>query len=194
MIGQYPCLDQSTQTRKFPAKSFFLNNYCGYFIKELPNGFLCLDNVIQTLVMLLDFRKAKNTRLAARVFLRFSTVLQHPAFSNHVIQTRKTIRHFFNTTRALNGEHFKEWARVFIKYLGPAPSPSPKPIHQHWMSNYTNQYRSLQKGRGNQSEYRVYLMLFRSRIRKNKYTAAGHFHNIFKKTHIANFFIRKLEI
>ena len=57
-------LDQSIQTRKFPAKRFFKNNYCGYFIKELlPNGFPCLDNVIQTLGMLLDFRKAKNTRL-----------------------------------------------------------------------------------------------------------------------------------
>ena len=74
---------------------FFLNNYCGYFIKELPNGFPCLDNVIQTFGMLLDFRKAKNTRLAACVFLRFSTVSQHPACLNHVIQTRKTIRYFF---------------------------------------------------------------------------------------------------
>ena len=41
LIGQYPCLDQSIQIRKFPVKRFFLNNYCGYFIKELPNGFLC---------------------------------------------------------------------------------------------------------------------------------------------------------
>ena len=31
----------------------------------------CLDNVIQTIGMLLDFRKAKNTRLAARVFYVF---------------------------------------------------------------------------------------------------------------------------
>ena len=56
-----------------------LNNYCGYFIKELPNGFLCLDTLIQTLGMLLDFRKPKKTRLTARVFLRFSQVSQHPA-------------------------------------------------------------------------------------------------------------------
>ena len=90
-------LDQSIQTRKFPAKRFFKNNYCGYFIKELlPNGFPCLDNVIQTLGMLLDFRKAKNTRLAARVFVRFFTVSQHPACLDHVIQTRKTVRYFFN--------------------------------------------------------------------------------------------------
>ena len=55
LIGQYPCLDQSIQTRTFPMhQKFFLNNYCGYFIK---NGFLCLDTLI---VMLLDFRKAKN--------------------------------------------------------------------------------------------------------------------------------------
>ena len=40
-----------------------------YFIKEIPNGFLCLHTLIQTLWMLLDFRKAKNTRLAFRVFL-----------------------------------------------------------------------------------------------------------------------------
>ena len=47
LIGQYPCLDQSIQTRKFPAKSIFLKlnycQYCGYFIKEIPNGFLYLD-------------------------------------------------------------------------------------------------------------------------------------------------------
>ena len=89
VIGQYSCLDQSIQTQKNPA------NYCGYFIKEIPNGSLCLDNVIQTLGMLLDFRKAKNTRLAARVFLRFSQVSQHPACLDHFFQTRKTIRYFF---------------------------------------------------------------------------------------------------
>ena len=81
--SEYPNTEISRQT-------FFLNNYCGYFIKELPNGFPCLDNVIQTLEMLLDFRKAKNTRLAACVFLRFSTVSQ-----DHVIQTWKTIMYFF---------------------------------------------------------------------------------------------------
>ena len=89
----------SIQTWKFPAKSFFLNNYFGYFIKELPNSFLCLDNVIQTLGMLLDFQKAKNTRLAARVFLRFSAVLQHPVHLDHVIQTRKTIRYNISLIR-----------------------------------------------------------------------------------------------
>ena len=45
-----------------------------------------------------DFRKAKNTRLAARVFLRFSQVLQHPKCLDQSIQTRKTIRYFFNIT------------------------------------------------------------------------------------------------
>ena len=92
----FPCLDTLIQTlgmcwwlvntrvwirvskhRNFPPKDFFLNNYCGYFIKEIPNGFPCLDTLIQTLGMWLDFRKAKNTRLVARVFfLRFSTVSQ----------------------------------------------------------------------------------------------------------------------
>ena len=37
-------------------------------VKEIPNGFPCLDILIQTRGMLLEFRKAKNTRLAARVF------------------------------------------------------------------------------------------------------------------------------
>ena len=62
---------------KFPAKSFFLNNYCGYFIKELPNGFPCLDNVIQTLGMLLDFRKAKNTRLVSSGSRNIPRVSKH---------------------------------------------------------------------------------------------------------------------
>lgn len=35
--------------------------------------------MIQELGTLQNFRKAKNTRLAARVFLRFSTVRQHSA-------------------------------------------------------------------------------------------------------------------
>ena len=45
--------------------------------------------------MLLDFRKAKNTRLAARVFLRFSQVSQHPACLDQSIQSpnTKTIRY-----------------------------------------------------------------------------------------------------
>ena len=64
MFGSgYPNTDISRQ------KVFFFNNYCGYFIKEIPDGFPCLDNVIQTLGMLLDFRKTKNICLAPRVFL-----------------------------------------------------------------------------------------------------------------------------
>ena len=53
----------------YPPKHFFLNSYSGYLIKEIPNGFLCLDTLIHTRRMLLDFWKAKNTRVAARVFL-----------------------------------------------------------------------------------------------------------------------------
>ena len=74
--SEYPNTDISRQ-------NFFLNNYCGYFLKEIFNGFLCLDTLIQTLGKLLNFRKAKNTRLAARVFLRFSQVSQHPACLDH---------------------------------------------------------------------------------------------------------------
>ena len=71
--SEYPNTDISRQ------KLSFLNNY---FIKELPNCFPYLDNVIQTIEMLLDFRKAK--------------VSQHPACLDHVIQTRKTITYFFS--------------------------------------------------------------------------------------------------
>ena len=48
--------------------------------------------------MLLDFRKAKNTRLATHVFFFFcfSQVSQHPACLDQSIQTRKTIRYFFD--------------------------------------------------------------------------------------------------
>ena len=55
-----------------------------------------LVTIIKRAVGVLDFRKAKNTRLAARVFLRFFHVSQHPACLDHVIQKRKTIRYFFN--------------------------------------------------------------------------------------------------
>ena len=43
--------------------------------------------------MLLEFRKAKNIRLAC--FLRFSQDSQHLACLDQSIQTRKTIRYFF---------------------------------------------------------------------------------------------------
>ena len=41
------------------------------------------------------FRKAKNTCLAACVFLRFSQVSQHPACLDHSIQTRESICRVF---------------------------------------------------------------------------------------------------
>ena len=63
---------------------------CRSFIKETPNGFPCLDTVIQTLGMLLDFRRAKNTRPAARVFLHFSACLDHS------IQIRESIWYFLS--------------------------------------------------------------------------------------------------
>ena len=83
LIGQYPCLDQSIQTRTFPMhQKFFLNNYCGYFIK---NGFLCLDTLI---VMLLDFRKAKNVSCFFTLF-SILLVLQHPVCLDQSIQHGK---------------------------------------------------------------------------------------------------------
>ena len=58
-------------------------NRGGYFIKEIPNGFLCLDTLIPTLGMLLDFRKAINTRLAARFFLTlFSSLATFSVFGS----------------------------------------------------------------------------------------------------------------
>ena len=58
---------------------------------------MCLDTLIQTLGVLLDFRKGKTTRLVARVFLTLiSQVSQHPACLDQSIQTRKTNWYFFN--------------------------------------------------------------------------------------------------
>ena len=47
---------------------------CHYFVKEIPNGFPCLDTVIQTLGMLLNFQKAKKTCLMAHVFYSFVSI------------------------------------------------------------------------------------------------------------------------
>ena len=56
--------------------------------------FLQLDIFRKKLVIILKLRKAKNARLAARVFLRFSHVSQHPACLDYNIQTRETIWYF----------------------------------------------------------------------------------------------------
>ena len=52
------------------------------------------NNMIKTSDMQYDFQKAKNTVPAARVFLRFSQVSQHPACLDHSIQTREPIWYF----------------------------------------------------------------------------------------------------
>ena len=57
----------------------------------MPNGYPCLDTVIQTLGMSLDFRQAQNTRLAVRVFLSFFQVSPNLACLNHSIRTRESI-------------------------------------------------------------------------------------------------------
>ena len=67
------------------------------FYKRNTKWIPLFDAVIQTLGMLLDFRKAKNTRLVTRVFLRFSQVSRHPACLNHSVQTRECIWHFLNS-------------------------------------------------------------------------------------------------
>ena len=56
-----PVVRSGYPNTEIPRQKIFLNDYCGYFIKLLPNGFPCLDNVIQTRGMLRDCRKAKNT-------------------------------------------------------------------------------------------------------------------------------------
>lgn len=70
-----------------------------YFIKGIPSGFSCLDIVIQILGMLLDFLKAKNIRLVARVFFRVFYGWKHPACLDTVIQTRISIWYFSNERR-----------------------------------------------------------------------------------------------
>ena len=52
------------------CQSFFLNNYCGYFIEEIRSGFLCLDTLIHSLGMLLDFQKVFYAFLKSRNILR----------------------------------------------------------------------------------------------------------------------------
>ena len=76
-----------------------------YFIKDIPGGFPCLDTVIQTVGMLLDFGKAKNTRQADHVFLWFSQVSQHPACVDHSIQAQESTWYFLNLSRHLRMEN-----------------------------------------------------------------------------------------
>ena len=78
---------------------------CRYFIKEIPSEFPCLDTVMQTFEMLLDFGKAKNSHRAAHVFLCFSQVSQHPACLDHSIQARESTWYFLNLSRHLRMEN-----------------------------------------------------------------------------------------
>ena len=67
LIGRSPCLDQAIQTRKFNSLiKIKLGTLpcCCYFIKQLLDGFPCLDGLIQQLETLLELRKScKLTRL-----------------------------------------------------------------------------------------------------------------------------------
>ena len=56
----------------------------------------------QTHGMLLDFRKAKNTRLAARIFFTLFSNLTTSRALDQSIQTWKTIRYFFNPNTSWN--------------------------------------------------------------------------------------------
>ena len=83
LIGPKPaCLDQAIQTRKFNSLiRIKLGTLPCYFIKQLLNGFPCLDGLIQHLGIMLELRKASPS---ARVNSR-----NIPAFLDQDIQTRK---------------------------------------------------------------------------------------------------------
>ena len=78
-----------------------------------------MDTVIQTRGISQDFRKAKNTRLAASVFLRFSQVLQIPKCLNYIIQTQESIWYFLNTSVILPAKEL----RIPLHDLGLAFNP-----------------------------------------------------------------------
>ena len=59
------------------------------------------------------FRKAKNTRLAARGFLRFSLVSQHPACLDHSIQTRESIWYFLSPEFKISWELLREISTTY---------------------------------------------------------------------------------
>ena len=65
MIGSWFSEDLLTSSLFLLSQLIFI---CSYFTKEIPNGFPCLDTLIETLGMLLDFRKVKNTRLRGSCF------------------------------------------------------------------------------------------------------------------------------
>ena len=75
-------MNNQIKSSSFPRKPLFEVQFLmtsdshlqrgGYHeIKEIPNGFPCLDNVIQTRVTLFDFRKA---RLVLLVFRKSSNI------------------------------------------------------------------------------------------------------------------------
>ena len=70
----------------YPPNVSFLNNYCGYYIKELLMVFDVWITWSKRLGYCSAFEiKAKNTHLVTCAFLRFSAVFQHPACLDHVI-------------------------------------------------------------------------------------------------------------
>lgn len=79
-----------------------------YFIKELPTEFMCLDTVIETAGMLLNFQKPKNNC--------FSQVLQHVLCFDHSIQTQKSSWYsLIDLNSAMGSFHLKtvkNWPRT----------------------------------------------------------------------------------
>ena len=56
-----PCLGQSIQTENFPPKVYRSLCRTFLFMKEIRNGFYCLNSVIKTLGTLFDNRVAEKT-------------------------------------------------------------------------------------------------------------------------------------
>ena len=135
---EYPHTEISRQ-------KYFLNNYCGYFIKEiwLNNGLLvlCLDTLIQTLGMLLDFRRAKNTRLAARVFYAFFKCRNIPCVWIRVSKHGKSLGISLVQAKPLI-PHNMYWTVYtnWRQHCSPAALVSPRSFHRRCLVTLSIEY------------------------------------------------------
>jgi hypothetical protein len=81
----YPAWEMKMPSRDFRGILKMSLFHCSYFIKQLPNGFPSRIAWSMYLGCCSTFRKRKNTRAAARVFLRFPKVSRHPSCMDHAI-------------------------------------------------------------------------------------------------------------
>ena len=82
LVGQYPCLDQAIRTRNLKERLNLV------YKTIILNGFRVLDDLIQTLGMLLELRKAKKLLACDSRFLNSRNI---PACLNQAMQTRKPL-------------------------------------------------------------------------------------------------------